>query len=180
MMKRNHVVFGGLIAIVIVSLFFLNGERTKASVKKEAKVAPAVPQDKVSTVAAAPQRKMFSIAPHELKRMRESLPLTEEVREEVEENPHRTPPSLLKFAKALSPLMEKGLKDEHDAAILMNALRDCALTESSAQAARVLCVTNSERLAQNHQLLKAKADDLRARVDPEVKKILERQDALKK
>lgn len=181
-MKRNHFILVGMVAIVIIAMTFFDNKETIASnttsKSGQNEQRQEMQEDKVKTKAASPRRKIQPITENEILDMKDALPAIEKIKEEVRSNPHATPPSLLKFAQSMYPLMEKALKDEGDARVLINALQDCALDESSAHAARVLCVTNSERLAVKHRDLRSKAGKIRANVDPQVKKILNRQDSL--
>lgn len=127
-----------------------------------------------------PARSISSISSSEVKSLRGTLPDQADVKKETGASPHQTPESLVNFAKALGPLMEKALKNHDDANLLVKELEDCAMDETVAHTARALCVSNAEKLAKAHPEMKAKADDLRATVSPDVKELLDKKNVLLK
>lgn len=121
--------------------------------------------------------KPITITFDEIRTLHENFPDKRKVNEEVKQ-PHHTPSkTLMTFAKRLGPLMEKAFKNEKDANIIVKELSDCANDESVAKAARAMCVTNTERLARVHPKIEKMSIDLRARVSPEVQKILDTNDS---
>ena len=80
------------------------------------------------------------------------FPTLEQVRREVEANPHATPPSLIEFAKAMAPRMEEALQSQDPRVVkrMVFALKGCALSDSNQAVPQVqaLCVTNLKRLAE--------------------------------
>lgn len=152
---------------------------------------PEMQEEKVTKVTTQKTRKTASvkkesppqqnsISKNEIKSLKDSLPKRSQVEEEIKSNPHTPSTSLMTFAKRLGPLMEKAYKDEKAANTLATELRDCALNESLAPAARALCVQDTESLGNYHSKLQNKASELRASVSPEVQKILETNDLLLK
>jgi predicted phage tail protein len=110
----------------------------------------------------------------EIQQLRDSFPEDSDVKKEVERDPHSTPKSLSNFAKIMGQLMERSIQNEEDASMLIGELKRCALDESIALSARALCVTNAERVAENHSQLKSQMTELRADISPEVNELLQK------
>jgi hypothetical protein len=87
-------------------------------------------------------------------------PSREAVRKEVAENPHATPPSLLRFGQSLAPMMDEALRNPTYAAGLVREFRDCAWDESTPEVARAVCLSNARRLAKVHPALQAQVDQI--------------------
>lgn len=77
-------------------------------------------------------------------------PTTEALREEVRKNPHRTPPSLVKFAGDLADRMSAARTDEAKASQLLGEFEDCLQSESAPSSVRTVCLANAGRLARFH------------------------------
>lgn len=119
---------------------------------------------------------LSTITKAELRAMRDTTPKKTQVTNEFKANPHSPPKSLMTFAKNLGPLMEKAYKNENDAIALVDELERCANDSSVSAAARALCVQDTEKVSEFHPQLKEKAEDLRAGVSSDVKKILDTND----
>ncbi|MBI2606409.1 MAG: hypothetical protein HYW49_10045 [Deltaproteobacteria bacterium] len=74
------------------------------------------------------------------------------IRDEVESDPHSTPPSMLQFARNMGKRMELALKSREKAAALFKELSGCASAEAGATAPSVkaLCLSNAARLAERY------------------------------
>jgi hypothetical protein len=115
----------------------------------------------------------------EIKVLKANYPDKDKVNEDVKKYPHTPSKSLMTFAKRIGPLMEKAFKNESDATLMVKELSNCAYDESVASAARALCVTNTERLADTFPKLEKPAQELRAGVSPEIQKILDTNDMIR-
>lgn len=192
-MERKHIVYGFIIFLAAALIFNLvERQRERASVamapelQEETTVTlkPGSPESPaptlMKTTKKTPSRSVSSISPNEIKHLRENLPDKEDVKEETSRNPHRTPESLVKFATAMGPLMEKAYVNDQSADILIRELHNCATDSSVAKSARALCVSNAQKIAKTHPDMKDKADQIRASVDPGVTDILKKRDLLLK
>lgn len=118
-----------------------------------------------------------TILTSEIKVLHQNYPDKEKVNEDVRLNPHTPSKTLMSFARKMAPLMEKAFRNESDATLMMKELSNCAYDESVANAARAMCVKNTERLSETFPKLEKSAHDLRAGVSPEIQKILDTNDA---
>ena len=177
-MKNQKMVLLGLFAVLIFGLIFFLGKRTPIASNENPRRMEDQRIGMIQRQTEVPEVKKTNttITVTEIKSFKETLPDKLKVKEEFTESPHSTPASLRKFANTMGPLMEKALKNGDDAGILINELNDCALDDSVAHAARATCVINSERLAKNYPTMKTKAGEIRANVDPDVKKMLDTRD----
>ena len=190
-MKNKSYVIGGLIIVIVSGLFLFLGrgpsfvesknlitaqEQNEPLIKEE-ELKSSYPRGAIRMPAA---KSLSSISSSELKTFRSSYPYQQEVRADVEKNPHKTPDSIIKFARTMGPLMEKAYTSGDDANVLINELHDCALDDSVAQTARALCVSNADKLAKTFPQMKDKATEIRANVSPEVRKLLESKNLMMK
>jgi len=69
--------------------------------------------------------------------------------QEIQENPHSTPPSIINFASSLAPSMEKAKSDEKFAVSFFHELSGCASEnlEKSDPTIRAICAGNAYRLS---------------------------------
>lgn len=190
-MKNKINTFLGLVIAVVIGFFILNKDEsittdaqtssdsqtleikvasTSEKVEPQLMTARVYEQDKKEKI-------LTTITKAEIKAIRDSFPNKQQVKNELNTNPHSPSPSLMSFAKKLGPAMEKAFKNESDANALTRELRDCAINDSVADAARALCVQDVEKLSGYHPDLKTKAQELRSEVTPGVLKILETNDA---
>lgn len=114
-----------------------------------------------------------TIQAEELRALRSAAPKHRTVWEEAEQDPHTTPPSLLKFAREMAPLMERALANPKDAELLTNELEQCMLNDTLAQSARALCLSNAERLAAKHPGLKNQAEAMKRKASPEIARLVD-------
>lgn len=191
-MKRPFYIVAML--FVIASVFFLFPKNdaitakvvtSPASDKSEEVMAQedSVQQKRMTASVANKEKNVKAdkaqsqISEKELKALHKSFPSKNQVAADKKANPHMPSKSLMDLGKKLGPLMEKAYKSESDANKLVNELSVCANEESIDVAARALCVQDTEKLSQYYPELKSKAVDLRSNVSPEVRKILETNDA---
>jgi len=108
------------------------------------------------------------------------VPTQEQVRAEVKQNPHVTPPSLAAFARGLAPRMTEALNSNDPQVVKKMAffLRACALSDSPQSVAQVQahCLRNLQRLAEQKQALipglSAEWDETLQKAADEPKRIL--------
>lgn len=196
-MRKQNIFALSIVALFVVGLFiyFGNGKSpvTENPERKEVQTVVVAQQksephrphsdgEQMNSrmTPKLPARSISSISSSEVKSLRGNLPDQADVKKEVGINPHQTPESLVNFARALGPLMEKALKNHDDASLLVKELQDCALDEKVAYTARALCVSNAEKIGKTHPEMKAKAEDLRANVSPDVKELLNKKNMLLK
>lgn len=192
-MERKHIVYGFIIFLGVALIFnFVERQRETASLamapqlQEETTVTlkPGTPESPspspMKTSKKTPSRSVSSISPNEIRNLRSTLPDKEDVKEETRNNPHRTPESLVKFATAMGPLMEKAYINDQSADILIKELHNCATDATVAKSARALCVSNAQKIAKTHPDMKDKADQIRASVDPGVTDILKKRELLMK
>jgi hypothetical protein len=90
-------------------------------------------------------------------------PSVNDLREEVKQNVHMTPPSLIRFGADIGARMKAAKQNKAEAIKLLSELKTCAspisLTESPVQA-RALCIVSARELAQAWPELKATVDEL--------------------
>ncbi len=114
------------------------------------------------------------------------FPTLEQVRREVEANPHATPPSLIEFAKAMAPRMEEALQSQDPRVVkrMVFALKGCALSDSNQAVPQVqaLCVTNLKRLAEakSHTLpgIEDAYREVGSRASPDARRLLNAADRM--
>lgn len=189
-MRNKSYVIGGLIIVIVSGLFVFFGRspdfvEPKTIVTLQEQSEPPVTDKELKSsyprgAIRMPSGSIASITSSDLKTLRDSYPDQHVVKAETGKSPHKTPDSLIKFAKAMGPLMEKAYKSGDDAKMLINELHDCAVDESVAQTARALCVSNAEKLAKTHPQMKDKATEIRAHVSPDVMKLLDKKNVLLK
>lgn len=118
-----------------------------------------------------------TITQDDVKKFQDNYPSAKIVNDEIRNQPHAPSKTLMSFADRMAPLMEKALKNEKDAEIVVSELANCAINESVAKEAKALCVTNTERLAQTFPKFDQEAKNVRASISPDVEKILKINDA---
>lgn len=97
-------------------------------------------------------------------------PTLENVRQEVEKNPHAPAESLLRFAGDLAPKMEEAQKSDAAAEKFFFELQECVASPELREnmTARALCLMNIRRLGQKVPALKIRADTEIDKADPEL------------
>ncbi len=101
-------------------------------------------------------------------------PRTEQVRREIENDPHRTPPSLLRFAERMGEKMDIARVEAVFARDFMGELENCVQSSEGALSAKALCLRNAERLAGSHPQLNPILERMRSRAPEEVRDLVMR------
>ena len=143
-MKKNLILIGITLLILIGLIFAIAPKRENQSVgEPETPISgkdPILP-DTVATATAPTQTSIneseseTTAAPRKLQKLQLPKPPTRaEVREEVRDNPHSTPASLVRFAQDTAEVLEqlKASKDPIQFTRLAKALRQCAGVPSPA------------------------------------------------
>lgn len=101
-------------------------------------------------------------------------PSIEDIRREVEKNPHETPPSLAQFAERHADRIEKAKTDERAAALVIAELKDCATAppERTPVQVRTWCAINAFDLEARWKSLKASDHGFIDRLSPDVQTLL--------
>ncbi len=94
----------------------------------------------------------------------------QEYREQLERNPHQTPPVALISALKLGEIFD-GVKTEKEALEAFDLYSKC-VSEESVVALQITCLRYAKRLAQTYDTLSKKWPDLEASASPEAKDIL--------
>lgn len=113
------------------------------------------------------QRKRF----HPGTPLREQIPTQELLRDEIQKDPHSTPPSLLEFANDLTPRLKRALRSEQDASRFFGELRECAESDQSRAVpltVQAICLSNALVLTDRYPNLRGEYTHLLAHVDQEV------------
>ncbi|MFL5784110.1 MAG: hypothetical protein ACJ76H_05840 [Bacteriovoracaceae bacterium] len=102
-----------------------------------------------------------TISHQEIKTFRKSLPETQEAQNEIKDNPHQAPRSLIQFAKTLGPLMDKAMENTEDASLLLHELESCVSHSTVLVSARTLCLSRAEQLGKAHSELRPEVSSVR-------------------
>lgn len=180
-MKRNRYLLPGFIVVLLVGLF-LYPKKDNLPVEDRQEEAPkaGVLQEHHEKSTESAKTKTTSISSREIEVLRKAFPDSETVRDEVAQNPHRTPRSLIEFALTLGPLIDKAKKNLEDASLLMNELGSCSQDETVANSARALCVSNAEKLSKIHSSLKENAEDIQMKASSDVRELVRKKNSLLK
>lgn len=193
--RRTVISLAGLIAVSLI-IFVVTLPRpshkgrqepgqAEQSVSPESSDSPSVQSQKGigGTSSEALQQESFPRAsPKELEvgSVRSWAPDLETVREEVSQNPHSTPQSLVRFAEKLGPLMERALQEVTFAEKLAEEFQLCAWDESIPTSARALCLSDAENLANVHLSLREKTNEIRRGASQEVIRLVDSSRVFKK
>jgi hypothetical protein len=85
-----------------------------------------------------------------LERFRSVWPRPARVREEVREDPHQVPSSLLAFARILGAQLEHAHSDPEFSLELLSSLEDCVRSTEVIEAARAVCLRQARRIPGFH------------------------------
>lgn len=96
------------------------------------------------------------------------IPPIHNLREEVENDPHSPPPSLLAFAYDLAPIFGEAMENESAAKSLSKQLTECALSNDSMITVRALCTRKLVQLSHKYGFLRKPVDVVLTQVDREV------------
>lgn len=149
----------------------------KEEVKINQRQTASVPTNNKNKIVES-KDKLATITKKEITSLQKAYPSTKQVFNDKKSNPHGPSKTLMTFAKKIAPLMEKAFTNERDANILVGELKNCAINDAVDIAARALCVQDTEKLSEYHSHLKGIATELRSSVSPEVRNILDTNDAV--
>src|SRR5665213_1288724 len=150
-MKLRHLWLPA--AAIIGALLYGGLSKSATSRSAEASANPSVaPEPSVATptavqAAALPDNTLIE------KPLSALVPDKKTVREEVERDPHSTPPSLLKFSVELNHKQIAALLSEDRATAFLTELKTCALEKESLNSVQALCLLNAKRLAKSYPAL---------------------------
>lgn len=99
------------------------------------------------------------------------IPKTEDLRAEVQADPHETPKSLIRFSLDLSQKMDVALKSLEASRSLINELQTCASETSTPESAAAICIKNAYELSGKYGDLKPQADAVRSHAGLKAQKI---------
>jgi hypothetical protein len=186
-MRPRHAILAVLIAILLAII-----TRSRLSPQKEetARLEPQVLSTQstgLATPAQTPTSPLPSptvtptVALHEKKESLGKLdfPTLREVREQVAQDPHHTPPALIQFAKDLSAHAEQAKQSPASAQEFFGTLEDCLSQgkdpgEAVPVPAQLTCLTTAEEFAKLYpNELGARLKPLQQNASPELKRIRE-------
>jgi hypothetical protein len=145
-------------------------EEIKPTVADTAPVAPFVASDTAAPLVAAKSKPSDS-APL-------GVPGRDKIQEEIAENPHQTPVSLLQYAENIALKIEEATNDPEKAKALFTELENCVSDNSSrsAPSLQALCLANADELALTHPELQGRYQELLKVAPSDARKLLEAAD----
>lgn len=99
------------------------------------------------------------------------LPRVEDVRAELNQDPHNTPKALLAFSVALSDQMDLALRSLPASRYLLAELQICASQDKTPSSAAAICIKNAYELSAKYEELTPDADALKSKAPPEAQQI---------
>jgi hypothetical protein len=155
--SRNLKIFSGV--IVIVALLWIVSLPSKPSSHDEAqplpeKLSSPTPekiQAKSKIPSGTPSENSDQEDTHEV-----SPPTLAKVAEEVRQDPHSTPPSLLRFASDLGAQMNEAIQSESSAKAFFSQLEECIRGQggqATAKSAQAICLSDAKRLGSRYESL---------------------------
>jgi hypothetical protein len=126
--------------------------------------------------SAAAQKKQEPPRPESS--IRDIAPRPEVLAAEVKDNPHQTPPSLLRFAARVADRMQRARASTADASKLIDEFDDCVRDDRQVYSVQVICYVNAGRLAGFHPTLKARWQDVHEHASPDVLRLAQAMDQL--
>jgi hypothetical protein len=111
------------------------------------------------------------------------LPENQEVLEEIRNNPHETPASLVEFASQIGKKMELAIKDPRAAKELVKELETCAekaKQDSAKMTLEVFCIEQATKLSNRHRELQETVENLVRNSSPKANQILKLVQKVKK
>jgi hypothetical protein len=182
-LKRKNFIVG--FVFIALTIFIIKYSSTPESVSNVSLSTSR--QEQADKMEMAEQHKVVPvevkthlITSEELKVFRSSIPETQQVRQEVSKNSHKTPDLIIKFAKALGPMVEKSLKNADDADLLIDELHECTTNDIVAQSARALCLSSARKVGSAHPQFNDKIQELNSVAPKEVVQLLEKRNQLQK
>ena len=173
--RHSNTLLAGLALLLFVFAWYSLGEREKAKSGAQTEKSE-VTNDAVAEPGVIARTEAGAVATP-IASPAASPALIENIRQEVAENPHHTPPSLIAFAQHLAARMEhaEGSSDSRAARVLFEELAQCMSTGHGAGRVpqlQVSCLTNAERLAIKYPELRDAAKKLREQAPQDVKTLM--------
>lgn len=95
------------------------------------------------------------------------IPTTESTRRDIAENPHLTPPSLVRSAAAMK-LVFNDVQDENSAKLFLDRMRECTAENADVPVSmKSSCVRYLDRLEKKFPRLKPDIESVRAQASPD-------------
>jgi hypothetical protein len=138
--RREWILLAASVVISIVGILISRGERPS----EQAGVAVREERRSADEPRATPS------GDPGLENFRAVWPRPAQVREEVREDPHQVPPSLLEFARALGAQLERAHSDSEFSLQLLSSLEDCVRSTEVIESARAVCLRHSRRIPGFH------------------------------
>ncbi len=197
-MKTFLLSIFGFAIVVLAILFFKSRPIDTHSINRIGSSTSSEPEEKTDPIQIPAQnstqisasstnttsstpKPTTSLSPEEspletLKRMtpvEKLIPKIEDIREEIAQDPHQTPQSLLNFAVELSEKMDVALRSREASEFLLSELKDCTAGEKvkTAPSASAACIKNAYELSAKYDELRHEADLVNSQADPEAQKI---------
>jgi hypothetical protein len=176
-MKKTAVI-GIVAAAIILAVLFVRSRETSSPESANSKQTEIQ-----SPVAAAPSpgpspvvkeaSATASAGGSPTRRVIESAPTLDKARDEVGENPHVTPKSLISFARELGPRMEMAMKSSEAADTLFTELEECAGSPRGRlnPSAQALCLVDMRDLAKKYPDLRPREKAVSEKADAGVLKL---------
>ena len=160
-MKAKGITLALILLVLVPALFFLLRKKEPVIQSTIPLLAPSAP----GTVPPPTQTPVPSAASDPIE-----IPSPESMQAEVDQDPHSTPPSLLRFAESLAPQFDAALKDEPAAVHFFSKLKDCVMAPrtQATYAIRALCLKNAKRLTERYPTLRGNLEQLRGQVEERV------------
>jgi len=107
-----------------------------------------------------------------------ALPARDRIQEEISDNPHQTPVSLLQYAENIALKIEEATNDPEKAKALFTELETCVNDNSSrsAPSLQALCLANADELALTHPELQGRYQEMLKGAPADARKLLEAAD----
>jgi hypothetical protein len=184
MKRKNYVLLvGGIVSFVVTYVFLPTTEKTSHAVTNrtfETHDQPTSEENSKdeSSFTTNAQGEQFGQMHNETENAIHPLsaPSMDQVRQEVADNPHRTPISIIDFAAKLGTQMERALESEEIALSLFDELKKCALNSSLPTSIQTICLSNAQILKNIHSKLEVEYVSLKEQVSPEAVRLLTDQD----
>lgn len=101
-----------------------------------------------------------------------AAPSVDQVRQEVAENPHHTPRSIIAYAAELGPKMERALESEEVALAFFEELKTCCLNSTLPVVIQAICLSNAQVLMEAHATLEGPFVSLKGQARAEAVKLI--------
>jgi hypothetical protein len=172
----------GLLGLIVLYAYVSLQKQDTPNVAEheKAKVPRGILQAEEIRPEELPKVRPTTFTEKELTNLRKSFPDKLQVKSEAGAHPHQTPDSLIKFAKALGPLVEKAKQNPPEARQLLDEMGNCASDENVFVSARALCVSKAEQLTKAFPELENKLNEIHQNADRKVIELNRKQKAFLK